>query len=213
MTLTFVVAVSWHLPHKNKCLKECRFIFTCSFWLWLCWLLTDFQLPAILWAASQEEDVSEKNSVDYQSGGGQYRQVWFVSFWINISNNWIYVIFFFLFLSPSHISGVYHFGWDFCVYDCFLIQPLRQSHSIFMDGACWVCFCCQHSSVKDMNVRIFWVHAMECTCAQARPFILSSESVFGECSQNPCSLQGKNPLYLKNSPQRRIEPMTLHQAG
>ena len=32
-----------------------------------------------------------------------------------------------------------------------------------------------------MNVRIFWVHAMECMCAKTRPrFILSSESVWGE---------------------------------
>ena len=32
-----------------------------------------------------------------------------------------------------------HFGWDFC--GClFLIQPLKQSHSIFMDSACWMRF-------------------------------------------------------------------------
>ena len=36
---------------------------------------------------------------------------------------------------------------------------------------------------------------------------------FREWSQNPCKLQEKNPLFRKNSPQRRIEPMTLHQAG
>ena len=31
-----------------------------------------------------------------------------------------------------------------------------------------------------MNVRIFWVHAMKCMCAQTRPrFILSSERVLG----------------------------------
>ena len=36
---------------------------------------------------------------------------------------------------------------------------------------------------------------------------------WGEWCQNQCQLQGNNPLYKKNSPQRRIEPTTLHQAG
>ena len=47
-----------------------------------------------------------------------------------------------------------------------------------MDGACWVCFCCWHSSVQDKNVRIFWVRAMESMCAQTRPrFIFSPKRV------------------------------------
>ena len=51
-------------------------------------------------------------------------------------------------------------------------------------------------------------------CAQTRPrFKFSSERVLGQRSHNPCELQGTNPLYQENSPQRRIEPMTLHQAG
>ena len=29
----------------------------------------------------------------------------------------------------------------------FFIQPLRQSHSIFVDSVSWVCFCCRHSPV------------------------------------------------------------------
>ena len=65
-----------------------------------------------------------------------------------------------------------------------------------------------------MNIKIFWVRAMECMCAQTRPlFTFSSERVLEERSQNPCQLQGKNPLYKKNPPQRRIEPTKLHQAG
>ena len=40
---------------------------------------------------------------------------------------------FFIFCVPSYISGVHHFWWDFCVCDHCLIQPLRQSNSIFMD--------------------------------------------------------------------------------
>ena len=53
---------------------------------------------------------------------------------------------------------------------------------------------------------------MECMCAQTRPrFIVSSERVFREWSQNPCELQGKeSPL---PEAQRRIEPMTLYDAG
>ena len=76
----------------------------------------------------------------------------------------------------------------------FSIQPLRQSHSIFMDGAWWVCFCCRHSPVQDMNVKIFWVHAMECICAKTRLwFIVSSERIFGEWSQNPFYSKDKIP--------------------
>ena len=37
-----------------------------------------------------------------------------------------------------------------------------------------------------MNVRIFWVHAMKCMCAQTRPrFILSSEGVLGGMEFEP----------------------------
>ena len=60
---------------------------------------------------------------------------------------------------------------------------------------------------------------MECMCAQTRPRlnIRSSERVLGEWSQNPCYLQGKNPLYRKlrrgSNPLRCItqdsEPNTL----
>ena len=36
----------------------------------------------------------------------------------------------------------------------FFIQPLRKSHSVFVDGACWVCFCYRHSPVQDTDVRL-----------------------------------------------------------
>ena len=43
-----------------------------------------------------------------------------------------------------------------------------------------VFFCCQHSPVMDMDVRIFWVRAMKCMCAQTRPqFILSLNECYG----------------------------------
>ena len=69
-----------------------------------------------------------------------------------------------------------------------------------MDGACWVCFCCQHSSITDTNVRIFWVRMMECMCAQTRPqFTLSSERVLGEWGQNPCELRRNPPPPTRGS--------------
>ena len=59
---------------------------------------------------------------------------------------------------------------------------------------------------------------MECMCAQTRPrFTLSSERVLREWSQNPCELQGEDPLYQRFrggwNPRRCImqdrEPNTL----
>ena len=74
------------------------------------------------------------------------------------------------------------------------------AHFFFVDGAC----------VSGS----FRVPAMECMCTQTRPrFVLSSGRVLGEWSQNPCYLQGKNPLCRRNSPQRRRERRTLHQVG
>ena len=53
-----------------------------------------------------------------------------------------------------------------------------------------------------MNVRIFWVHAMKCMCAQTRPrFILSSERVFGGMEFEPMLTPRENPLYRKMSPE------------
>ena len=47
-----------------------------------------------------------------------------------------------------------------------------------------------------MNVRIFWVRAMKCMCAQTRPrFILSSERVFGGMEFEPMLIpREKSPL-------------------
>ena len=47
-----------------------------------------------------------------------------------------------------------------------------------------------------MNVRIFWVRAMKCMCAQTRPrFILSSERVFGGMEFEPMlTPREKSPL-------------------
>ena len=62
-----------------------------------------------------------------------------------------------------------------------------------------------------MNVRIFWVSAMKCMCAQTRPrFILSTESIFWgmELIEPMLTPREKIPSTGK-FPQRRIEPATL----
>ena len=59
-----------------------------------------------------------------------------------------------------------------------------------------------------MNVRIFWVHVMECICAQTRPQFIRIRKSFGGIESEP-----KIPSTGKNSPQRRIKPMTPHQVG
>ena len=49
-----------------------------------------------------------------------------------------------------------------------------------------------------MNIRTFWVCAMEFMCAQTRPrFILSSQRICKEWSQKPCQLQENNALYRR----------------
>ena len=76
-------------------------------------------------------------------------------------------------------------GW--CMLDVFLLPAFSR-----LGHECQDLFC----------------RVMECMCAQTRLwFILSSERVLGEWSQNPCWLQRPSP------PLRRIEPTTLHQAG
>ena len=77
------------------------------------------------------------------------------------------------------------------------------------------CFCSWHAPVRDMNVMIFWIRAMECMYAQTRRrSILSSERVLGGMESEPTlTPREKSPLLEKKSPQRRTEPMTLHKAG
>ena len=103
---------------------------------------------------------------------------------------------------PNYISGIHHSGWDFCLCNHSLVT-LCPHGWYMLDVFLLLAF-----TRLEHEVRIFWV------CAQTRPqFILSSERVLGEWSHNPSLLQGKNPLYRKNSPYRKIEPTTLHQAG
>ena len=58
-----------------------------------------------------------------------------------------------------------------------------------------------------MNVRIFWVGAMKCMCAQTRPrFILSSERVFGGMEFEPMlTPREKSPL-PENVPRGGLNP-------
>ena len=49
--------------------------------------------------------------------------------------------------SPAISLGFTIWGEIFSYVAVFLIQPLRLSHSVFVDGVCWVCFCYRHSPV------------------------------------------------------------------
>ena len=63
-----------------------------------------------------------------------------------------------------------------------------------------------------MNVRIFWVRAMKCMCAQTRPrFILSSERVFGGMEFEPMlTPREKSPL-SENFPRGGSNPRRCGQ--
>ena len=57
------------------------------------------------------------------------------------------------------------------------------------------CFCCRHSLVYDYDVRICWVRAMECMCAQTRSgFILSPVRVLGNGVRTHVNSKGKIPF-------------------
>ena len=69
---------------------------------------------------------------------------------------------------------------------------------LFVGGAVWVCFCCRHSPINDMDVRIFLVRVIECMCTQTRPrFILSSERVVGNGVRTHVNSKGEKTLYRR----------------
>ena len=84
--------------------------------------------------------------------------------------------------SSSHSPAIclgYHFGWDFCVCDHHLVQPLR---SLWMVHA----GCVFVAGIHPSRTWIFEVRAMEYMCAQTRPrFILSSRGMESEPMLTP----------------------------
>ena len=63
-----------------------------------------------------------------------------------------------------------------------------------------------------MNVRIFWVRAMKCMCAQTRPrFILSSERVFGGMEFEPMSTRREKSPLPENVPRGGSNPRRCGQ--
>ena len=82
-----------------------------------------------------------------------------------------------------------------------------------MDGTCWVCFCCRHSAVYDMNVRIFesvrWNISVDRLDLGSYPH--PKEFFLGNGTRTHVNSKGKNPLYRKAP--RWVEPATLHHAG
>ena len=75
--------------------------------------------------------------------------------------------------------------WYFFLYVTVFVRTIEVM-TFRLCGWCMLGFCCRHSPVQDMNVRIFWVRAMGCMCAQTRPrFILSSELWAGGMESEP----------------------------
>ena len=63
-----------------------------------------------------------------------------------------------------------------------------------------------------MNVRIFWVRAMKCMCAQTRPrFILSSERVFGGMEFEPMFTPREKSPVPENFPRGGLNPWRCGQ--
>ena len=63
-----------------------------------------------------------------------------------------------------------------------------------------------------MNVRIFWVRAMKCMCAQTRPrFILSSEGVFGGMEFEPMLTRREKSPLPENVPRGGLNPRRCGQ--
>ena len=134
-------------------------------------------------------------------------QVWKTMYWLRTGENSTFTETALTksssFAFPGYISGVHHFGWEFwvCYLFFFLISNHWNSHipSSWMVHAGCVSVAGIHPSRAWMSGSSESV-AMEWMCAHTRPrFIISSERVLGEWSQNPCQLQGQNPLYRKKN--------------
>ena len=103
---------------------------------------------------------------------------------------------------------------------CFrLLYAIVLSSDVF-DARARVCVCvCVCVCVLFIGIVqrswacLTWKSTLEIKSLLLLLLLLSSERVLGEWSQNPCYLQGKNPLNWKNSSPKRIEPTRLHPAG
>ena len=103
---------------------------------------------------------------------------------------------------PSYISGV-HLGFSEIFAYVTIFNPTIEVVAFRLRGWCML--------VVFLLPAFFRVRAMECMFAQTRPrFILS---LWGMETEPMLTPEDKSPLPEKNSPQRRIEPSTLHQAG
>ena len=120
---------------------------------------------------------------------------------------------------PSYISGVHHFWVRFLRMWPFF-NPTNKVVTFRLCGWCVLGV----FLLLDMNVRIFWVRAMKCMCAQTRPrFILSSERVFGGMEFEPMLTSGEKSPLPENFPRGILDsilfilwpvwPYTLHRAA
>ena len=123
---------------------------------------------------------------------------------------WSFILhfFFFFFCVPQ----LYLWGspfWVRCLHMWpYFIQPLR-SHSVFMDGACWVYFLLPTFTrlgheCQDLLSLCNGMHRLDLG-------LYSHPKEFGGNGvRTHVNSKGKIPSTRKKSPQRRIEPTTLH---
>ena len=115
----------------------------------------------------------------------------------------------FFFWVPSYIYWVHYFGWDFCKCDHFLIQPLRKSDSVFVDGACWVCLLPAFTHLRHKCQDLLSPCDVMHMCTDETS---SLKEFFGEWSQNQCKTPREKSL-LENFSSGGVNPWCLHQAG
>ena len=93
--------------------------------------------------------------------------------------------------------------------DRFLIQLLR-SHSVFVDGACWVCFCCRHEHQNLLSPR----DGMHVRTDKTSVYNLIRKSLGGTESEPMSTPREKSgPLPKKSLLRGRLNSRRLHQAG
>ena len=81
--------------------------------------------------------------------------------------------------------------------------------SLFNPTICWVCFCCQHSPVQDMNVRYLESLQWNACVHRLDLGLYSHPKEWGMESEPMLTPRGKPPLL---EAQRRVEPAMLHHA-
>ena len=115
------------------------------------------------------------------------------------------VILLLLLLSLLYLWGSLFWVRFLCVHVFFFnfFIPTIEVVTFFVHGAYWVCVCCQHSPVYDMNVRIFWSVQWN-ACAHRLDLSYYPKDFWGEWSQKPC--KEENLLYWRLTGGSNLQP-------